>query len=106
MRTERGQVARRRPSGSGWRSPRLWKALGPLAALLLAAPGAQAQTTWTGELLTNPGFESGTTGWTNGGGGTMVAGAACSIYCNDPPHGGVNQAYWTTSNSPTTPTRT
>jgi len=44
------------------------------------------------ELLTNPGFESGTTGWTNGGGGTLNTNTT-------DPRSGSNVAYWNSSNA-------
>jgi hypothetical protein len=52
-----------------------------------------AAITWSSELLTNAGFESGdSTGWTNSG-GTVDVGTGC-VACDDPPHGGSYQAYW------------
>jgi hypothetical protein len=71
-----------------------------LAAIFLLgfSPSAEAAITWSGELLTNPGFETGnSTGWTNGGGGTVNVGVLC-YGCNDNPHSGSYQAYWNTSN--------
>ena len=48
---------------------------------------------WSSELLTNPGFETGdTTGWTNGGGGTMTVGTDCPYGSQGPD--GTYYAYW------------
>jgi hypothetical protein len=49
---------------------------------------------WSSELLTNPGFESGSTGW-NSVGQTMSTGPACQNNCDAIPHSGSNVAYWT-----------
>jgi len=49
---------------------------------------------WSSELLTNPGFESGSTGWTSVG-QAMSTGPACQNNCDATPHSGSNVAYWT-----------
>ncbi len=52
---------------------------------------------WSSELLTNPGFETGdTTGWTNGGGGTMTVGTDCPYGSQGPD--GTYYAYWLQDN--------
>jgi hypothetical protein len=52
---------------------------------------------WSSELLTNSGFETGdTTGWTNGGGGTMTVGTDCPYGSQSPD--GTYYAYWTQNN--------
>jgi type II secretory pathway pseudopilin PulG len=61
--------------------------------LLTLAPRAHG-ITWSGELLTNPGFESGTTGW-NSVGQAMSTGGQCENNCDATPHSGSNVAYWT-----------
>ncbi|MEM5793312.1 MAG: DUF2341 domain-containing protein [Candidatus Aenigmatarchaeota archaeon] len=50
---------------------------------------------WSSELLTNPGAESGTTGWTSYGGGTFVSGYCSS--CDDPPRSGSSMFSWNDS---------
>jgi len=66
--------------------------------LLTFAPRAHA-ITWSGELLTNPGFETGgASGWSNGGGGSVNTGLQCT-YCDNGPHSGSYQAYWESSDS-------
>jgi len=67
--------------------------------LLTFVPTADAAITWSSELLTNPGFETGdATGWINAGGGGVNIGAQCTS-CDDGPHTGSYQAYWNSSNS-------
>jgi hypothetical protein len=61
--------------------------------VLLPVSSASGAVTWSGELLTNPGFESGLTGWTNGGGGSAVADTKIDWW-DDGPHSGSKQAYW------------
>lgn len=52
---------------------------------------------WSSELLTNPGFETGdTTGWTNGGGGTMTVGTNCP-WGTESPYEGTYYSYWLTA---------
>ncbi len=49
---------------------------------------------WSSELLTNPGFENGdTSGWTNGGGGTMIVGTDCP-WGSKSPYEGTYYSYW------------
>jgi hypothetical protein len=49
---------------------------------------------WSSELLTNPSFETGdTTGWTNGGGGTMTVGTDCP-WGSKSPYEGSYYSYW------------
>ncbi|UCF12670.1 MAG: DUF2341 domain-containing protein, partial [Thermoplasmatales archaeon] len=49
---------------------------------------------WSSELLTNPGFETGdTTGWSNGGGGTMTVGTDCP-FGTQSPYEGTYYSYW------------
>ena len=56
-------------------------------------------TTWSSELLTNPSFETGdTTGWSNGGGGTMSVGTDCPDG-EESPCGGIYYAYWLETNA-------
>jgi len=51
---------------------------------------------WSSELLTNPGFETGdTTGWTNGGGGTMTVGTSCPWGSKSPYEGSYYSYWWT-----------
>jgi len=60
--------------------------------------GMSGSVTWSGELLTNPGFETGNlTGWTNGGGGSANVGLGCP-WCDDNPHSGSYQVYWNSPN--------
>jgi hypothetical protein len=64
------------------------------ALLVLFLPGsfAFAAVTWSGELLTNPGFESGLTGWSYYGADSPVADTKIDWW-NDGPHSGSKQAY-------------
>jgi hypothetical protein len=63
--------------------------------LLASVSPAQATISWSSELLTNGGFETGyATGWTNGGGGTVTIGTICPEG-NGGPRTGTYQAYWT-----------
>ncbi|UCF49007.1 MAG: DUF2341 domain-containing protein, partial [Thermoplasmatales archaeon] len=49
---------------------------------------------WSSELLINPGFETGdTTGWLNGGGGTMTVGTDCP-WGTESPYEGTYYSYW------------
>ncbi|UCF49070.1 MAG: DUF2341 domain-containing protein [Thermoplasmatales archaeon] len=50
--------------------------------------------TWSSELLINSGFETGdTTGWSNGGGGTMTVGTDCP-WGTESPYEGTYYSYW------------
>ena len=64
----------------------------PALAFVLTALSASAQ--YGTQLVVNPGFESGTSGWLNGGGGNFVAGAKPNTAEALAAHGGANQAYW------------
>ena len=65
-----------------------------IAFLVASADPTFAAITWSSELLTNGDFETGdATGWSNSG-GSVTIGYWCSS-CNDGPHGGSYQAYWT-----------